>query len=105
MIAVAEDPFVGRYLRTLLRRHGFQTVDNEPPITLKLMESGELTPDLLITNRPDEFAEFADRIGVVYLAAAPDPSVVRPFRHSRTLRKPFQAEDLLKALDDLASEP
>lgn len=102
-VAVAEDPFIGRYLRALLGRHGFQIVDHAPPVTLKLMESGELKPDILITNMPGEFTEFADEVGVVYLAAAPDPSLVEPFRKSRTLRKPFEAEQLLKALSDLTA--
>lgn len=102
-IAVAEDPFIGRYLRTLLGRHGFQAVDNDTPSTRKLMEAGQLRPAILITNAPEAFIEFADEVGIVYIAAAPDPALVRPFRHSRTLRKPFQAEELLKALGDLTA--
>jgi hypothetical protein len=102
-VAVAEDPLVCRYLRTLLGRHGFQTVENEPPVTLKLMKSGQLQPDVLITNTPDAFAGFADRVRILYLAAAPDPQLVRAFRNSRTLQKPFHAEQLLNALDELAA--
>jgi hypothetical protein len=102
-VAVAEDPFIGRFLRTLLGRHGFQTVDNDLSVTLKLMESGQLKPDFLITNTPGAFSEFADQVRIVYLAATPDPALVRAFRNSRTLRKPFQAEQLLQALDELTA--
>lgn len=104
-IAVAEDPFVRRYVRALLVKHGFQIVENDTRQTRKLMESGELKPDVLITNDPDTFAGFADRVPLVYLAAAPDPARVRSFRLSRILRKPFEAEQLLRALGELAASP
>ena len=102
-VAVVEDPFIGRYLRTLLGRHGFHTVDHDSSVMLKLMESGRLKPDVLITNTPGVFTEFADQLAVIYMAAAPDPEVVQPFRHSRILSKPFEAEDLLRAVSELTA--
>jgi hypothetical protein len=102
-VAVAEDPFVRRYVRSLLVKHGFQIVENDARLTRQLMESGELKPDVLITNAPDAFADIAAKLPVVYLAAAPDPALVEPFRLSRMLRKPFQAHQLLEALSELTA--
>ncbi len=102
-VAVAEDPFIRRYVRALLVKHGFRIVENDPKLTRKLMESGELIPDVLITNDPGAFAGFADELPVVYLAAAPDPAVVERFRFSRMLRKPFEADQLLRALNELTT--
>jgi hypothetical protein len=100
-VAVAEDPFVRRYIGALLAKHGFQTAENDTRLTLRMMESGDLQPDVLITNDPGSFAGFAEEIPVVYVAAAPDPSLVRAFKSSRMLRKPFQAEELLQAVAEL----
>jgi hypothetical protein len=100
-VAVAEDPFVGRYVRTLLTKHGFQTVENDPRQTRKLMESGDLRPDVLITNDPDLFTGFAEQVSLVYMAASPDPARSQPFRRSRMVRKPFQASQLIDAVTQL----
>ncbi len=102
-VAVAEDPFVRRYVRALLVKHGFQIVENDTRLTRKLMESGELKPDILITNDPDAFAGFAAELPVLYLAAAPDPARVEAFRNARLVRKPFQAQQLLAALSELTA--
>jgi hypothetical protein len=102
-VAVAEDPFIRRYVRALLTRHGFEIAEYDTPRARKLMESGELKPDILITNDPDRFAAFADELRVVYLAAAPDPALVEAFRNSRMLRKPFQAQQLLAAIGELTA--
>ena len=103
-VAVAEDPFIRRYVRALLARHGFQIVENDTRLTRKLMESGELKPDLLITNEPGSFTGFGEDLPVVYLAAAPDPALVEPFRLSRMVRKPFLAEQLLQAVNELTAD-
>ena len=102
-VAVAEDPFVRRYVRALLTRHGFRIVENDSRLTRKLLESGELTPDILITNEPGTFAGFAAFLPIVYLAAAPDPKLVESFKFSRMVRKPFLAEQLLQALNELSA--
>jgi len=103
-VAIAEDPFIRRYVRVLLTKHGFQTVEKDTPVARRLMESGELRPDVLITNDPGSFAGFAAVLPVLYIAAAPDPAVVARFRSSRTLRKPFEAAQLLKAVSELAAD-
>jgi hypothetical protein len=102
-VAVAEDPFVRRYVRALLLKHGFQIVENDTRVTRRLMESGDLKPDVLITNDPTTFAGFAAYLPVVYLAAAPDPALVARFKLSRMVRKPFEAEQLLQALNELTA--
>ena len=102
-VAVAEDPFVRRYVRALLVKYGFRIAENDVRLTRKLMESGELKPNVLITNDPDAFAGFAAELPVLYLAAAPDPARVEAFRNARMVRKPFQAQQLLAALSELTA--
>ncbi|HTX37281.1 MAG TPA: hypothetical protein VME43_19775 [Bryobacteraceae bacterium] len=102
-VAVAEDPFVRRYIRALLAKHGFRIAENDTPLTRKLIESGQLKPDVLITNDPTTFAAFAGDLPVLYLAAAPDPALVERFRLCRMLRKPFQSEQLVQAVSELAA--
>lgn len=101
-VAVAEDPFVRRYVRALLLKHGFHIVENDSRVTRKLMESGELKPDVLVTNDPACFAGFAG-VPVVYIAAAPDPELVVPFKLVRMVRKPFEGDQLLRAVSELAA--
>jgi hypothetical protein len=102
-VAIAEDPFVRRYIRALLLKHGFHIVENDAPMTRKMMEAGELKPDVLVTNEPALFAAFAQEVSVVYVAATPDPALVKRFRLSRVLRKPFDAAQLVRAVSELAA--
>ncbi|MBZ5725628.1 MAG: hypothetical protein LAP87_11600 [Acidobacteriia bacterium] len=101
VVLVVEDPFVGTYLRTILRRHGFTVVGAEPQHGIDLVDSGEVKPDLLITNTPGVFARFADQIPVLYLAACPDMELASRFRSCRVLQKPFLPDQLLAAVEDL----
>ena len=49
-----------------------------------------------------EFASVADRVPVLYLAAAPDPEAGTHFSAFRALRKPFLPQQLLEAVQELA---
>jgi len=101
-ILVAEDPFVSSFLRTVLQRHGHQVVIGEAPRLSELMRLGDVAPDLVITNQPDFFLDFAGRVRLLYIAAMPDIGLALRFSHCRVLRKPFRNDDLLSAVEDLA---
>jgi hypothetical protein len=60
-------------------------------------------PPTLVTNAPGQFLEFADQVPLLYLAEAPDSSLAGRFRLCRVLRKPFHAEELFAALDELGA--
>ena len=66
-----------------------------------MLGSGESGVNLLISNAPEEFLEVAERIPLVYLSSTPDPSVAARFRACRTVRKPFRAQTLLEAIEEL----
>jgi hypothetical protein len=100
-IAVVEDPFVSKFLRSLLLRRGYRVIDAKPEHCVDLLRSGEAGIGLVITNIPAAFAEFADRVPLLYLAAFPDLTAVAPFRSMRVLRKPFLHSDLLSCVEEL----
>lgn len=102
VVLVVEDPFVRVYLRTLLTRHGYAVVGAEPQHGIDLITSGELKPDVLITNTPNLFDRFAQEIPVLYLAACPDPDLAARFRSCRVLQKPFHPDRCLAAVEELA---
>ncbi len=101
LVLVVEDPFVGTYLRNILGRQGYRVVGAEPQRGIDLVRSGEIKPDLLITNTPGLFARFADDLPVLYLAACPDLDLASRFRLCRVLQKPFLPDQLLAAVEDL----
>ena len=100
-ILVAEDPFINSFIKTLLHRQGHKVVTSESSQACELLHSGELTVDLVITNCPGLFLEFADTLPLIYIAACPDPDMAALFRTCRVLRKPFRNEELREAVQDL----
>jgi DNA-binding response OmpR family regulator len=101
IIAVIEDPFIRKLLRDILTRHGYQVVEYTTPHVAELLRSGAEQIDLIITNTPGDFLEFAEQLPVVYLAAAPDPELAACFQRCTCIRKPFMAEDLVAAITEL----
>ena len=101
MIVVVEDPFVGKYLQTLLLRQGYDVLPAGARRGLELLRSRDVQVDLLITNNPNAFIEFAEYLPVLYLAAFPDMDLAARFRKCRALQKPFLAAQLLSAVGDL----
>lgn len=101
-ILVAEDPFVGTFLRTVLQKRGHKVVTGEAERASDLLGEGLIAADIVITNRPDAFLAFAERIPLLYLASTPDDELAARFSHCRVLRKPFRNEELLVALEQLA---
>ena len=101
-ILVAEDPFIGSFLRNVLQRQGHQVVIGEAQRASELLHHGDVAPDLVITNQPDLFLDLAGRVRLLYIAAIPDIDLASRFSQCRVLRKPFRNEDLLSAVEDLA---
>lgn len=101
LIAVTEDPFIRKLLGDLLKKRGYRVVGSDAVDTINWIESGAETVDLVITNTPNRFEAVADKVAVLYLAAAPDPKAGSRFSAFRALRKPFQPEHLLAAVNDL----
>lgn len=101
-ILVAEDPFVSSFLRTVLQRHGHTVVIADAARVSDLLQRDSVSADVVITNRPDLFLEFAPRIHLLYIAATPDFDLASQFPMCRVLRKPFRNDELLEAVDDLA---
>ncbi|MBZ5625666.1 MAG: hypothetical protein LAQ69_44290 [Acidobacteriia bacterium] len=100
-IAVVEDPFIQKYLRDVLVRHGYRVMGAYAERVIQLLQSEDDEIDLVITNRPGDFVAFADRVALLYLAAAPDLELASLFPACRVLKKPFQPEHLLAAIRDL----
>lgn len=105
MIVVVEDPFIRTYLRAALARKGYRVVGTDARTAAEMIRSGADAVDLLITNSPGDFVEFADSTPVLYLSGAPDPDQVAPFSASRVLQKPFHPEDLFAAVRELTACP
>jgi CheY-like chemotaxis protein len=101
VVLISEDPFVAAFVRTLLQRHGYEVVIAAAERGLKLIETGELQTDLVITNTPQVYLPVAGRIHLLYLAAMPDPSLIARFPSARALRKPFSNGELLEAVQFL----
>ena len=68
---------------------------------LAALRDGTQEVQLLITNVPSAFTEFAGWVPLLYLAALPDLSLVSPYRNSRVLSKPFHPDHLLASAQEL----
>jgi len=94
-ILVTEDPFVSNFLRAILERHGHIVVIGDAA------HMGSTLPDVVITNRPETFLEFAASIHLLYIAATPDFHLASQFSTCHVLRKPFRNNELIAAVDAL----
>jgi hypothetical protein len=101
-ILVAEDPYINSFLRTVLQRHGHEVITGQPDQMTEFIRAGAMKARVVITNRPEAFLPFASALGVLYIAANPDPELASQFPTCRVLRKPFRNEDLLAAVEQLA---
>src|SRR5258708_7293178 len=101
-IVVVEDPFIRKYVRDLLVRHDFRVVTSEMPAAAAMLSSGQQV-DLIITNSPKDFIRFADRVPLLYIAAAPAQELASRFSCCRTLPKPFHPAELVAAVRDLTA--
>ena len=104
-IVVVEDNYIGQFLRMLLQREGFQVITANASEGAGILRACESRVSLLITNTPTKFAEFGERVPLLYLAAFPDPALTRGFRCHRALSKPFAPEVLMECVRSLLAAP
>ena len=101
-ILVAEDPFVSKFLRAVLQRHGHNVVTGEAAQASELLRAGSVIANVVITNQPEAFLPLAGTLPLIYIAANPDPELASRFPTCRVLRKPFRNDELLEAVKELA---
>lgn len=99
-IILVEDPFIRSYLRFLLGRKGYSVVDSDAVRACEKVEAG--SAGIVITNHPEPFLPCADKVALIYLSTTPDMDLATQFPMCRVLRKPFQPEELVKAVEQLA---
>jgi hypothetical protein len=100
-ILIAEDPFVSSFLRNMLNRRRHKVVIADASHAGELLRQRSVAPNVVITNRPEAFLEFADSVHLLYLSATPDAALASRFPNCLVLRKPFLNEDLLEAVEGL----
>jgi len=99
-ILVVEDPAIRTYLCAILTRQGYLTSHAEADQAVEMMRLEE-RPDLLITDEPAVFLEFANRLPLLYTTTCPDLQVAERFFACQVLIKPFKHADLLAAVRSL----
>jgi hypothetical protein len=65
-----------------------------------MLRQGTESVALVITNKPLEFVTTPD-VPILYVAACPDPDVIRGFGRALSLSKPFHPRDLIECLRTL----
>ena len=84
----------------MLTQRGYRVICAGAKPARTLLEADRASVQLLITNKPLEFAAFSD-LPVVYLAASPDPAALVPFVYCRALAKPFHPRRLMECVAQL----
>jgi hypothetical protein len=100
-VMVVEDPFIRNYVRTVLARSGYTIVEAEPHRALDLLQSEGSKVQVVVTNKPSPFVPFRTELAMVYIASVPDPEIAAQFPSCRILQKPFQAQELANAVNEL----
>lgn len=100
-IVIVEDPYIRKYLRDVLARHGYRVVGSNPHAATEMLRSETEQVDLVITNSPGDFLAFADTLPLLYLSGAPDLDLASRFFCCRVLKKPFHPDHLVAAVRDL----
>jgi DNA-binding response OmpR family regulator len=98
VIVIVEDPFIRRFVRSILGRLGHKIMESDAQDAFKLAAEGQGSVKLLITNKPDAFENLEPAVPIIYLAATPDWELASRFRNLRVLQKPFHAHELLEAV-------
>jgi hypothetical protein len=99
-VLIVEEQFVSDFLRSVLTKCGYRVIcTNFDHARCILCEDTESIA-LIITNKPLEFASTPD-VPLLYVAACPDPDVIRGFLRALYLAKPFHPRDLLDCMQKL----
>jgi DNA-binding response OmpR family regulator len=101
VIVIVEDPSISRLVKNVLRREGREVLVADAHQALTLMERSDSQVKLLITNRPQAFAQLDGFVPVLYLASTPDWDLAARTRGLRVLQKPFHARDLVEAVGEI----
>ena len=103
-LVVVEDVLISKLVRTVLQKHGYSVVTVGPSEATGILRSAAAPDEILLTNAPSHFLEFAERIPLLYLTSSPDPDVAAAFRSCRVVRKPFAPHELVAAVESLSGE-
>ena len=104
VIVIVEDPFIRRFVRSVLERSGHDVMESDAQDAYKLAANGSASVKLLITNKPDIFEHLEQTLPMLYLASCPDWELASRFSNLRVLQKPFHAQDLLEAVGAATDE-
>jgi DNA-binding response OmpR family regulator len=99
MIVIVEDPFIRRFIRSVLGRSGHTVMESDAQKAVNLASEKPDAVKLVITNKPDVFEHLEHSVPIIYLAASPDWDLASRFSNLRVLQKPFHAHELLEAVD------
>lgn len=99
---VVEDPLISKLVRAVLRKQGYAVVVAEPSEATEMLRSPETGGQILLTNSPAIFLEFATKTPLLYLSSAPNPQLEAAFRQCRVVLKPFSPNELVRAVGELA---
>ncbi len=98
---VVENSLISKLVRSVLRKGGYETIDADPLQAAQLLRLPGAKGEILLTNAPAPFLEFAHTVRLLYLTCHPDPHLESAFRECRVVRKPFVPDDLLAAIHEL----
>ncbi|HLK46718.1 MAG TPA: hypothetical protein VKT49_01210 [Bryobacteraceae bacterium] len=102
-VVVVEDPLVSKLVRAVLQRHGYEVTLADRSEAARLLAAPESNIGVLVTNQPEDFLEYSDRVPLLYLSSSPDFTLEAAFRSCRVVTKPFVPEELAHAVDLLVS--
>ena len=103
-LVVVEDVLISKLVRTVLQKHGYSVVTVGPSEAAGILRSATATDEILLTNSPSHFLEFAEKIPLLYLTSSPDPEMQSAFRSCRVVRKPFAPNELVEAVAELSGD-
>jgi len=101
-LVVVEDVLVSKLVRTVLQKHGYSVVTVGLSEAAGILRSATAPNEILLTNAPSQFLEFAEKIPLLYLTSSPDPEMQAAFRSCRVVRKPFVPNELVEAVEKLS---
>jgi DNA-binding response OmpR family regulator len=100
-VVVVEDPLVSKLVRAVLQRRGYEVKLAGIEEAAALLASASPRALVLVTNSPDAFLQFAERVPLVYLTSAPNLLLESAYSACQVVVKPFIPADLVRAVDAL----
>ena len=100
-ILVVEDPLVSKLVRAVLQRHGYEVSLATPGEASAVLAAPDCKVGVLVTNQPDAFLDYSDRVPLLYLSSNPDVLLEEAFRFCRVVLKPFTPGQLVSAVGAL----